>query len=125
MSRSDRERQRPPRRPRPRGDPGPTPDPAALGDVLGELTKGRPWAAGLALGRLARRWSDVVGERLAEETAPAALEGGVLLVRASSAAWAAQVRFLSAEVAQRANAALGAALVRDVRVGLKSRHAPD
>ena len=42
--------------------------------------------------------------------------GGFLLVRASSAAWAAQVKFLAGEVRDRANQVLGIAAVREVRV---------
>jgi hypothetical protein len=44
------------------------------------------------------------------------LEGGFLLVRASSGAWAAQVKFLAGEVRERANQVLGTAAVREVKV---------
>jgi predicted nucleic acid-binding Zn ribbon protein len=88
----------------------------ALGAVLSELTTGRPWASGMALGQLGRRWPDVVGERLARESAPAGLVSGVLIVRASSAAWGAQVSFLAREVGEKANATLGKPMVREVRV---------
>jgi predicted nucleic acid-binding Zn ribbon protein len=74
-----------------------------------------PWPAGLALGELARRWTDVVGEPLDRETAPARLQSGVLAVRASTSAWAAQVGFLAARVAANANQVLGQELIRDVR----------
>jgi predicted nucleic acid-binding Zn ribbon protein len=68
------------------------------------------------LGQLGRRWGSVVGERLDQETDPVALEGGVLLIRASSAAWAAQIRFLASEVRIRANDVLGGGAIREVRV---------
>lgn len=93
--------------------------PEPLGLVLEGLRGDRKWAAGMAVGELGRRWGDVVGERLAAETRPAGMEGGVLLVRASSAAWAAQVRFLSDEVRARANQALGGEAIREVRVMLE------
>jgi hypothetical protein len=70
----------------------------------------------LTLGQLGRRWEDVVGERLARECGPAALEGGSLLVRASSAAWAAQVKFLAAELRDRANQVLGFPAIQEVNV---------
>jgi hypothetical protein len=50
------------------------------------------------------------------ECAPAGLEAGVLVIRASSAAWGAQIRFLEREIRDRANAALASEAVRDVRV---------
>jgi predicted nucleic acid-binding Zn ribbon protein len=87
-----------------------------IGSVLDSLAGGRSLASGLALGELGRRWAAVVGDRLARECSPAALEGGFLLVRASSAAWAAQVKFLAREVRDRANQVLGIAAVREVRV---------
>jgi predicted nucleic acid-binding Zn ribbon protein len=90
--------------------------------VLSELTAGRPWAPGIALGRLGRRWIEVVGERLAAETTPAGLASGVLVVRASSAAWGAQVRFLAREVAERANVTLGGDVVKEVRVVAAKEH---
>lgn len=92
--------------------------PEPLGLVLEGLRSDRTLAAGMSLGELGRRWGEVVGERLALETRPAGVEGGVLLVRASSAAWAAQVRFLAAEVRARANKALGKEAIREVRVVL-------
>jgi predicted nucleic acid-binding Zn ribbon protein len=70
----------------------------------------------MVLGELGRRWADVVGETLCRECAPAALQGEVLVVRASSAPWAAQLRFLHGDIAARANQVLGAEKVRDVRV---------
>jgi predicted nucleic acid-binding Zn ribbon protein len=81
-------------------------EPQALGSVLDLLGAERRLAAGLSLGHLARSWEAVVGERLAAESAPAGLEEGVLLVRASSGAWAAQVRFLAKEIAGHANRVL-------------------
>jgi predicted nucleic acid-binding Zn ribbon protein len=94
-------------------------EPVAIGAVLEALSAGRPWAAGLAVGRLSRTWHEVVGERLALECWPAGLEGGVLTVRAASAAWGAQIRFLEDQIRGRANAALGGGkVVSSVRVSI-------
>jgi predicted nucleic acid-binding Zn ribbon protein len=68
------------------------------------------------LGRLARSWDAVVGSRLARESAPVRLGNGVLVVRASSAAWAAQLRFLAREVAEQVNRVLAGEPVREVKV---------
>lgn len=84
--------------------------------ILEELARGRRLSSGMSLGRLGQRWADVVGERLAAECTPFRMEGPVLLVRATSAAWAAQVRFLAKEVAEKANQVLGTDAVRAVSV---------
>lgn len=88
-----------------------------LSSVLGEMLAEASLRTGLATGVLGREWASVVGERLAAETEPLALDDrGALLVRASTAAWAAQVTFLSKTVAEAANRVLGEERVRSVRV---------
>src|SRR5690348_3906944 len=97
-----------------------SPDGEGLGAVLDGLLTRRPLRSGMALGLLGRRWEEVVGERLAHECAPAGLEGGVLLVRASSQAWGAQIRFLAREIASAAERVTGPGTVRDVRIAIDS-----
>jgi predicted nucleic acid-binding Zn ribbon protein len=88
-----------------------------LSSVLDALMSDENLRAGRAVGVLGRAWASVVGERLAEESKPAGLDRqGSLLVRASSAAWAAQVRFLEREIAAAANRVLGDVRVASVRV---------
>jgi predicted nucleic acid-binding Zn ribbon protein len=94
-------------------------DPHGLGTVLDALLGERPWRTGLAVGELARRWPDVVGPRLAQESRPSSLESGVLVVKASSAAWATQIGFLAEQVAARANEVMGQAVVASVRVAVE------
>lgn len=89
---------------------------APIADVLRGLMAQRPFARGATLGVLARSWPDVVGERLAAETAPSRLEGGVLVVEASSGPWGSQATFLAEEIRKRANEVLEAASVKQVRV---------
>ena len=101
-------------RSRPRRD-GPE-GPQELGSILDQLAGEPRLAEGMSIGRLARQWQEVVGERLALECSPIRLEGRVLLVRATSAAWATQIRFLADQVAGRANSALGRQAVEGVRV---------
>jgi predicted nucleic acid-binding Zn ribbon protein len=88
----------------------------AIGAILRGILGQPRLRTGVALGRLATSWEAVVGPRLAPETEPRALESGALLVAASSAGWAAQVRFLSDDIRRRANQALGRDDVVSVRV---------
>jgi predicted nucleic acid-binding Zn ribbon protein len=87
-----------------------------LGVVLDELLREPVFARGAPIGRLAASWAEVVGPRLASETAPASLEQGVLVVAATSGPWGAQARFLAEEIRRRANEALGEELVGRVQV---------
>jgi predicted nucleic acid-binding Zn ribbon protein len=91
-------------------------EPAALGEVVAGVLRQRPFATGVSVGRLGLAWADVVGPRLAEESAPARLEGGTLVVEARSGAWGAQLQFLSEDIRRRANETLGGDQVERVRV---------
>jgi predicted nucleic acid-binding Zn ribbon protein len=104
---------------RKKGRPARSEEVQPIGSVLDNLAAGPSLVSGLALGQLGRQWAAVVGDRLARECSPAALDGGFLLVRASSAAWAAQVKFLAGEVRDRANQVLGTAAIREVRVAVQ------
>jgi predicted nucleic acid-binding Zn ribbon protein len=96
-------------------------DPVPIGEVLDGLLAEQVFARGMPVARLAASWPDVVGERLASETAPAALEDGVLTVTATSGPWGAQARFLHEEIRRRADEALGGGAVRSVRVVVRNR----
>lgn len=87
-----------------------------IGEVVAGLLRERAFARGMPIGRLASGWADVVGPRLAAESAPVSLEGGVLIVAATTGPWGAQVRFLADQIRGRANEALGASSVATVRV---------
>jgi hypothetical protein len=88
-----------------------------IGSVVEELlVRERAFARGLPIGRLATSWADVVGPRLGAESAPVSLDGGVLVVAASSGPWGAQVRFMTEEIRRRANELLGSAAVAKVQV---------
>jgi predicted nucleic acid-binding Zn ribbon protein len=91
-----------------------------IGEVLRRALSQPRMRRGLSLGKLVRSWDEVMGPRLARETAPVALDGGALVIAASTAAWGAQVRFLARDVARRANEALGAEEVTAVRVTVSS-----
>jgi hypothetical protein len=58
---------------------------------------------------------------MAVESTPIRLDGGVLFVRASSSAWAAQLGFLARQIAERANDVLKAQAVRQVRIVVDGR----
>ena len=90
-----------------------------IGDIVDGLLRDRVLARGVVVGRLAASWEGIVGQRLASETAPVSLEGGVLMVAATTGPWGAQARFLADEIRRQANAALGSEEVARVRVVIR------
>jgi len=87
-----------------------------VGSVIRNVLNEPALRRGIVLGRLVRSWERVVGPRLAEETTPWELGSGELVVAASTPGWAAQLRFLAADLRRRANEELGADRVSSVRV---------
>lgn len=90
-----------------------------LGEVVDGLLRERAFARGMPIGQLAADWSSVVGPRLGAESAPVSLDGGILVVAATTGPWGAQVRFLAEQIKDRANQALGEGTVRTVRVVIR------
>jgi predicted nucleic acid-binding Zn ribbon protein len=89
---------------------------SSIGDVLDGLMLERAFSRGLPIGRLSADWASVVGARVAAESAPVSLDGGVLVIAASSGPWGAQVRFLAEEIRKKVNGALGAEHVQRVQI---------
>ena len=52
-------------------------------------------------GGLFGRWSEAVGEQVAQHVRPVKLDGGVLTVEVDDPAWATQVKFLSSMITER------------------------
>jgi len=91
-----------------------------IGEVVDGLLREKTFARGMPVGQLASGWADVVGPRLAAESAPVSLEGGILVVAATTGPWGAQVRFLADRIRVRAEEALGTGSVAAVRVVVRT-----
>ncbi|MBO0840356.1 MAG: DUF721 domain-containing protein [Sciscionella sp.] len=91
-------------------------DPQPLGRLTEKLTKDRGWSKQLAGGQLFARWTQLVGEEIAEHVRPVRLEDGELVVRAESTAWATQLRLLQRQLLHRIATALGDDVVRRIKV---------
>jgi hypothetical protein len=91
---------------------GPTP----LGSEVERLLRRPGWGERLGAGRVAAHWEEIVGTDLASRCEPVRLAGRVLVVRAESAAWATQLRYLSGQLLERLAVVISDATVREIRV---------
>jgi predicted nucleic acid-binding Zn ribbon protein len=62
------------------------------------------------------RWAQLVGADIAEHAQPVSLQDGELLVRASSTAWATQLRLLQRQLIARITTGAGPGVVTRIRV---------
>jgi predicted nucleic acid-binding Zn ribbon protein len=95
--------------------------PVALGDIVDELMRREVFSRGVPVAELASKWPAIVGERLASETAPVALDDGLLTVGATTGPWGAQATFLQEEIRRKADEALGGDTVLAIRVIVRNR----
>lgn len=94
----------------------PSGEPQSLSAALDRFIDGHGWQERLRDSAVHTRWVDIAGEELAHHVTPVRLRGGVLVVRAESGAWAAQLRYLSPWLLQRAQEVLGAERVDRVQI---------
>ena len=72
----------------------------------------------MQIGGVFGRWIDAVGENVADHVRPVRLDQQVLTVEVDEAAWATQVKFLSATIIRRLHEVAGVEIERvEVRVG--------
>ena len=109
-------------RDRSRGAPGysgarPDPrDPQGIELILKRVLSDLGWNAGMSSGRVLEEWDEIVGERLATHCRPVSFEDGVLVVSASSSAWAAQLRLLTPQLVTTIEEHVGSHVVSELKV---------
>jgi predicted nucleic acid-binding Zn ribbon protein len=95
-------------------------DPQLLDSTLGRLIAEQGWGEEVRVHGVFSRWSAIVGREVAEHVTPVSFEredeGGRLVVRTDSTAWATQMRLLAATVVRRLNEELGDGTVRVIDV---------
>jgi hypothetical protein len=69
--------------------------------------------------QIARRWEQVVGQKLFEKSRPDRIDGGTLWVAVKGASWAQELRMRKDEILERLNELAGERLFKDVRFGVR------
>ena len=100
---------------------GPVPDdrdPLAVGGAWSRLVDDQGWSTGLDVARLHGLWPEIVGAANAEHAPVESfdLATGQLVVRASSTAWAEQLRLMLPAVRTAIDSYVGSGVVRDIRI---------
>ncbi|MDO5731389.1 DUF721 domain-containing protein [Corynebacterium sphenisci] len=91
-------------------------DPQPLGTVLIRQILDRGWAPQMARGMILTRWPEIVGEELAAQVRIDSFDEGTLLLRASSTAWATQLRYLQDRILARIAEEVGDGVVTRLRI---------
>ena len=91
-------------------------DPQGIQNVLRRVLGDLGWNAGMSAGRVLEEWDEIVGERIATHCRPVSFEDGVLVVSASSSAWASQLRMLTPQVITTIEEHVGSHVISELKV---------
>ena len=91
-------------------------DPQTVGRAVDRLMDNKGWTTEINVHTILGRWPALVGPMLAEHTTPEAYTDSVITVRASSTAWATQLRGLAPRLVATLNEQLGQGTVQRITV---------
>lgn len=91
-------------------------DPQKLGDLTEALLDARGWADEVESASVVTRWEEIVGADIAAHTRIESFDAGRLIVRASSTAWATNLKLLLGTVRSRIAEVVGPQIVTDIVV---------
>lgn len=97
-------------------------DAVPVSDVVSELVRSQGWTEQLNAQRVFTDWAGIVGAEVAQHSQVVGFEEHVVEVRASSTAWATQLRLLAPRIVARLNAELGDGSV--LRIEIRGPQAP-
>lgn len=89
-------------------------DPQPLQAILGRLTNSLGWSRTLNVATIAARWPQIVGTAVAQHCTVETFNDNVLVVRASSTAWANQMKLLLPTLERNIRQTLGTNAVKQV-----------
>lgn len=100
-------------------------EPESLGSIIARGKVPGPKKKRHRLEILAVNWTHIVGERMAEHSAPTRLARGALTVAADSPAWAAELSMSTETLLRRIREIMGDEAVRKVRVQSRDKGGPE
>ena len=98
-----------------------TDEPERLRDLLDDFGGRLGMGSAAGVGKVWAHWRGIVGPAIADHADPTSLRDGILRVRADSPAWSTEIGYLGTEIKSRINAAVGSALVTEVRIWIGPR----
>ena len=97
-------------------DRGKRDEPEKLSNILENLVETRDWKKGIAEGTLFSNWRAVVGNEVAEHCEPITIFEGRLTIRATSTAWATQLRLLERDLLKSIQSQSEGALIEELSI---------
>ena len=87
-----------------------------MSDAVETLLSRMGWTEQVEVAAVTARWREVVGDHIADHCEPMGFEDGKLVVRATSSAWATQLKLMSGQIRHRINEEFGRDIVGELTV---------
>ena len=97
-------------------------DPSPISDLLDQVVRNQGWTEKLDDQRIFTDWTKIVGPEVAQHAQIDGFEDTVVHVRATSTAWATQLKLLAPRIVAKLNEALGDGTV--TRIDVRGPQAP-
>lgn len=91
-------------------------DASSIADLLGQVVRDQGWTDRLDDQRIFTEWAAIVGSEVAQHAQIEGFEDALVHVRASSTAWATQLKLLAPRIVAKLNDALGEGTVTRIEV---------
>lgn len=91
-------------------------DPQLLASATSGLVRDRGWAQAVSVGGVVGRWREIAGDQVADHCEPVTFQDRVLVVQASSTAWATQLTLLTPTILAKIAEAVGDGVVDELHV---------
>jgi len=91
-------------------------EPTSVGGEIARVIDRMGWKEQIEVASVAGRWREVVGDEIARHCDVVAFDAGILILRASSTAWAEQLLVVSGNIRQRLNEEIGRTVVSSIRI---------
>lgn len=90
--------------------------PQPLGEVFSKFIAQRGWKEPVAVGSVLADWASIVGPQIAENAKVETFENAELVLRASSTAWATQLRLLTPQLMHKFDEVLGPGVITKLEI---------
>lgn len=91
-------------------------DPRPMDESVEALLRRMGWTEKVEVAAVTARWREVIGDQIADHCEPTSFDDGVLVLRASSTAWATQMTLIAGQVTHRINEEFGREVVKELKV---------
>jgi len=98
--------------------PGELGEPVSIGDAAALVGDELGLAEPRSFARLVDAWNDIVGDAVAQHSRPRGVRNGVLDIAVDAPVWATQLRYLEADLVDRASRIVGPGVVSAVRISV-------